>query len=578
MLARSSFALERKVSALFKKITHGSDCIHNKILNKGTAFSAKERAHLKLDGLLPPAIESLEDQVERCWTQVNLLKVPINQYQVLRNVQNTNSTLFYAIVAKHLTETLPLIYTPTVGEACQKYGNLYHMDSAMYLGRQHQGKLKEILQNSGKDNIDIVVITDGSRILGLGDLGANGVGISIGKCSLYVAAGGVHPARVLPVVLDVGTNNTALRENPLYLGLREPRIPDADFYALLDEFMEASNQVWPSAVIQFEDFSNNHCFDMLERYQSKYRCFNDDIQGTGAVIAAGFLNAIKLSGKPFNQHKILFFGAGSAAAGVADSILALEAKRSGKTVEELRQFVYFVDSKGLVTDSRGDKLAKHKLVLARKDVPKEKSAELQTLEQVVTYVKPTALIGLGATGGAFTEKIVRFMASYCDRPIIFPLSNPSSKAEILPSNAYKWTNGGAIVASGSPFPECKINGKTLKPSQGNNLYVFPGIGLACALAQPKNIPQEVLITAAASLSTLVSEEDLAAGQLYPPIEEVRAVSRDVAAACVQNMQTLGICTNKELPKETAALKTYVEQQMWTPAYIKEEEYLKQIFF
>ncbi|KAK7194188.1 malic enzyme [Novymonas esmeraldas] len=571
MFARSMVRL-MEVS---KRPVRGVDYLRNRFTNKGTAFTATERTHMNVEGLLPPSVETLDDQVERYWDQLNRFSEPINRYQLLRTVQDTNVTLFFAIVTRYLKQTLPIVYTPTVGEACQRYGDLYQKDHGLYLDVSNKGNVRKMIQNLRKPNIDVVVITDGSRILGLGDLGANGIGISIGKCSLYVAAGGLRPSRVLPVVMDVGTNNIELRNNPLYLGVRKPRCSEADFYGLLDEFMEAAKDAWPSAVIQFEDFSNNHCFDILERYQNKYRCFNDDIQGTGAVISAGFRAAVKLSKIPLSEQRILFFGAGSAATGVAESIADLAAETGAKR-EEIKRCTYFVDSKGVVATNRGDTLAKHKLDWARTDIPDADIGALKTLDDAVRYVRPTALIGLGATGNAFSREIIEFVHSYCPHPIIFPLSNPSSKAEVVPANAYKWTNGDAIIAAGSPFPETVVNGRTLHPSQGNNLYIFPGVGLGCCLAQPPYIPQEVLVAAAACLSTLATPDDLARGQLYPPIEDVRRVSREVAVACIQKLQAMGLA-KEDLPDNRPDLMRLVKKSLWEPNYLPDSYYLEKDF-
>ncbi|CAD2219905.1 Malic enzyme, N-terminal domain/Malic enzyme, NAD binding domain containing protein, putative [Angomonas deanei] len=425
-----------------------------------------------------------------------------------------------------------------------------------------------------KKNIEVIVLTDGSRILGLGDLGVNGIGISIGKTSLYVAAGGIKPSRVLPVVLDVGTNNLELRNNPLYLGTRKPRCDDDTFYQLMDEFMKEASTTWPQAVIQFEDFSNNHCFDMLERYQTKYRCFNDDIQGTGSVVSAGYLSALKAAGTTdVTKTRIVFFGAGSAASGVAQSIVDVVSQAYGLSKEQIKKTVYMVDSKGLVAANRGDELAPHKVQWARDDVAAEDVQKLKTLEDVVKHVKPTALIGLGATGGVFTKEIIRFINSYSDHPIIFPLSNPSSKAEVNPQNAYKWTEGKAIIASGSPFPPTNVNGKECVPSQGNNLYIFPGVGLASVIAQPDYIPQEVLVAAAECLSSLPSASDREAGLLYPPITQVRKVSAEVAAACILKLQQMGMAKNQDLPDNLPDLTKLARRRMWQPEYPDESFYL-----
>ena len=565
---------KQKVASL--SYMHGANVLTNRYLNRGTAFTMEQRKELRILGALPSAVETLEEQVDRAWTQLCRYEKPINRYQHLANIHATNTTLYYALVLAHVEDVLPIIYTPTVGEVCQNFSSYYVRERGMYLNKFLKGQFTEVMKESLYDEVDIIVITDGSRILGLGDLGVNGIGISIGKCSLYIAAGGVRPSCVLPVVMDVGTNTERYLTDKEYLGTREHRLDDDQFYALMDEFMEATKEVWPTAVIQFEDFSNNHCFDILERYQNKYRCFNDDIQGTGAVISAGFRTAVKLSGTPIEQQRILFFGAGSAATGVAQSIAELAAETSNLTAADIKKNVFFVDSKGLVAMNRGDELAKHKTAWARTDVPDDDIQNLKTLEDAVKYVKPTALIGLGATGGAFTREIVEHIHSYCPHPIIFPLSNPSSKAEILPSNAYKWTNGDAIVASGSPFPDTVVNGRTLRPSQGNNLYIFPGVGMGCCIAEPPHIPQEVLVAAAACLSNLATPEDLAAGQLYPPIDQVRRVSAEIAVACIQKLQQLGLA-KKDLPTNRPDLVKLVKQLTWQPEYRPESYYLSQKF-
>ncbi|ORC84544.1 putative malic enzyme [Trypanosoma theileri] len=572
MLSRSLFRLD-----LATRRARGVDFLRNRFTNKATAFTREEREHLGVVGLLPPAVETIDDQVERCWEQFKRLSFPINRYQLLHGLLDSNVVLYYKVIESHLKETLPIIYTPTVGEACERYGAIYHKDHGLYVSSEDAGKVHQNIKNLRKPYIDIIVVTDGSRILGLGDLGANGIGISIGKSSLYVAAGGIKPSRVLPVMLDVGTNNERLRNDPLYLGLRSERVPDDKFYALLDEFMEAAQKQWPNAVIQFEDFSNNHCFDMLERYQKKYRCFNDDIQGTGAVIAAGFLNAVRVSDVPMKDHRVLFLGAGSAATGVAQCIAELACTKFNISMETFKESMYLVDSKGLVTTSRGDKLAPHKVPWARKDIAPEQNENLKTLTDVVRFVKPTALIGLSAMGGAFTEEIVRYMSSYCERPVLFPLSNPSSKSEIVPDNAYRWSNGKAIVASGSPFPPSVVNDKVLHPAQGNNLYIFPGVGLGCVIAQPPFIPQEALNAAAAALSQMVDNEVLMAeGQLYPPIENVREVARHVAVAVIEELQRMGMAKS-DLPNDKQELVKLVESLMWEPKYLDSDYYLSKNF-
>ncbi|KAK7194189.1 malic enzyme [Novymonas esmeraldas] len=549
--------------------THGANVLTNRYLNRGTAFTTEQRRQLRILGALPPTVETLEQQVERAWAQLCRYDKPINRYQHLSNIHATNTVLFYALVLAHVEAVLPIIYTPTVGEACQNFSNHWVRERGLYLSKLLKGQFAEVMQQSLYESVDVIVITDGSRILGLGDLGANGIGISIGKCSLYVAGAGLRPSRVLPIVMDAGTNTARYLEDREYLGTREKRLDDEQFYGLMDEFMDAVKATWPSAVVQFEDFSNNHCFDMLERYQNKYRCFNDDIQGTGAVIAAGFLNAIKQSGLGPLQQRIVVFGAGSAAVGVAKNIAQLASRMYNVDMQEVLKTFYLVDTRGLVSDTRGDKLASHKLLLSRKDVSAEESQKMTSLEDVVKFVKPTALLGLGGVGPVFTEEIVRSVAANAARPIIFPLSNPTSKSEVVPDDAYRWTNGAAIIASGSPFPASTIDGKTIKPSQGNNLYVFPGVGLGCALAQPSYIPDELLVAASACLNQQTTPEQLAAEQLYPPLDDIHNISAHIATEVIMESQRLGIDGNKELPRDKDAILALVKAAQWVPHYPEE---------
>ncbi|RNF03722.1 malic enzyme [Trypanosoma conorhini] len=555
----------------FRVKTHSTTILTDRHLNRGTAFTVEQRKQLHVLGRLPPAVETLEEQVSRLYNQLKRYDKPINRYQHLASVHSTNTTLYYATILAHLEELLPIVYTPTVGEACEDYSRYFFRERGLYFNRTYKGQFRSIMRDAAYERVDVVVITDGSRILGLGDLGANGIGISIGKCSLYVAGAGISPRYTVPVMLDVGTNTERYLQEKEYLGMREKRLGDEEFYAVLDEFMEAASAEWPNAVIQFEDFSNNHCFDILQRYQKKYRCFNDDIQGTGAVIAAGFLNAVKLSGVPPLQQRILVFGAGSAAVGVAQSIAELAAHLYDVPVEAVLKTFYLVDTKGIVTTTRGDQLAPHKKLFARTDISAEDSARLLALEDIVRFVKPTTLLGLGGVGPVFTEEIVRMVRQNAPRPIIFPLSNPTRKAEVTPENAYKWTDGAAIVASGSPFPPTVIGGKTFIPSQGNNLYVFPGIGLGCALAQPAHIPSELLLAASKSLNLLTSEENLRAGRLYPPLDDIHDISAHIATDVVLEAQRLELATNHSLPRTRDELLAYVKKSMWNPVYPVELE-------
>ena len=545
---------------------HGIELLRNRFTNKGTAFTLEEREKFGLRGILPPQVETLDDQAERVWLQLKRFEKPIEWYQHLRTIQDTNNVLFYKVVMSHLLEILPIIYTPTVGEACQKFAELFQHDHGVYVCSADKGHVKEVLMNKHRCDVDLMVITDGSRILGLGDLGANGMGIPIGKCSLYVAGAGIDPRRILSVMLDVGTNRESLRNDPSYLGQRIPRISDDEYYPLMQEFLDAVKDLWPRATVQFEDFSNNHCFDLLERFRDKYRCFNDDIQGTGAVIAAGFYNALTLSGIPAQDQRILVFGAGGAAAGVTHAISQLISTKTNIPAATILKNVYMVDTQGLVTTTRGDQLAAHKVPFARTDIAAEDNVKYQALEDIVRAVRPTALIGLSASGPAFTQSIIEFVCTYAKRPIIFPLSNPTSKSEITAQDAYTWTKGAAIFASGSPYPHVAVGGRLLEPSQGNNMYIFPGIGLGCVIAQPTRITDSVMVRAASSLADMMTESDIQrSGMLYPPLTMIRKISAHVAAGVIAQCQLEGLGGEK-LPKTIPELMKLCEACMWQPVY------------
>lgn len=570
----------------------GPDFLRHPHFNKGSAFTREERTWLQIGAQLPPYVDTLEVQIERAMTQIKQDdKTPIQRYVLLRQIQDTNIVLFYAVIMRDPIYFLPIIYTPVVGEACQKFHRLPQSEtgtSGLYISLADRGRISELLtayKGFATADVDVIVVTDGSRILGLGDLGTNGMGIPVGKCALYVAGAGINPRRVLPITLDVGTENVPLRNDPAYGGLRQPRsvTTDDEYYSFFDEFMSAANSAFPNAVIQHEDFSNNHCFDLLSKYRNKYLMFNDDIQGTGAVVAAGFLNAVRLSGVPAQQHTIVVFGAGSAAVGVVESIVSLLAHKYKLSQDDLIQRIYLIDTKGLVTNSRGDKLAPHKVAWARKDIAPQDNAKYTTLLDVVRHVKPTALIGLGATANVFTRDIIEMMLLWIKRPIIFGLSNPSSKCEIIPADAYTWSNGAAIVASGSPFPSLTVNDasgvKTYSASQGNNMYLFPGLGLACVLARAKRVSDETLMRTAAALAELVSDEELKLKEaLYPPLTEIRRVSAHVAAAAIMQFQAERVvgASVTGLPTSYEGLIELAQRNMWVPQYEGRDFYVQHL--
>lgn len=458
-----------------------------------------------------------------------------------------------------MQELLPIVYTPTVGEACQKFGVIWRTSQGMYFSVEDQGLYRRILDN-WTQTPDIIVVTDGSRILGLGDLGSNGMGIPIGKISLYVAAGGFRPERSLPIMFDAGTNNIKYLDDPLYLGLNQKRVDDKTYYEAMDEFLMAVQDKWPNCLVQFEDFSNDHCFDLLEKYRNKLLCFNDDIQGTGAVIAAGFLNAAKIVGIPLREHKLVFLGAGSAGIGVAELIARIIALHENISVEEARKQFWLVDSQGLVTTTRGGQLAEFKKPFARTDAPKE----LKTLIEIIETVKPTALVGLSGQPKSFDEASIRCMAKLNATPILFALSNPTSKSECTAQDAFEFTDGRAIFASGSPFDPVTLNGKSYETGQGNNMYIFPGLGFGAVLAQSTTVSDDMIVNAAMELAQCVTESELKMRKIYPDINKIRDISARIAATVMKTAKKGGSARLDPWPEMD--LVEFVKSKMYEPKY------------
>eukprot|EP01114_Cavostelium_apophysatum_P013495 TRINITY_DN3281_c0_g1_i2.p1 TRINITY_DN3281_c0_g1~~TRINITY_DN3281_c0_g1_i2.p1 ORF type:complete len:559 (-),score=151.85 TRINITY_DN3281_c0_g1_i2:33-1709(-) len=532
--------------------------LSNRVFNKGTAFTAEERVTLGIRGLLPPTIETIEIQSERVIQQFRSLTRPLEKYIFIQSLKERNETLFYYVLTHHLEEMLPIVYTPTVGDACLNFAHIWRVSEGMYFSDQDKGSIRSMMDNWDQE-VDIIVVTDGSRILGLGDLGANGMGIPIGKLSLYVAAAGFHPSRTLPVLLDTGTNNQTNLTDPLYLGLKHKRLGDDQYYPFVDEFLAAAKDKWPNALLQFEDFSNEHCFELLERYRDKQLCFNDDIQGTGAVVASGFINACKVSGVSIDKQRVVFFGAGSAGIGVADTIVAVMVQKLNITKEQARKSFYFVDSKGLVTKNRGDTLASFKVPYARDDF----DTQYTNLLDVIKAVKPTGLIGLSGMPQSFTEEIIKELASHSKVPVIFSLSNPTSKAECSAEQAFTWTEGRCIFASGSPFAPTTLNGKTYYAGQGNNMYIFPGLGFGSFLARSKKVSDRMIIAATTTLSDFVTEEELARGQIYPRLNKIREISAIIAAKVIEVAFEEG---HAQLTPKPNDLLSFVRQNMFDPVY------------
>ncbi|KAJ3327049.1 hypothetical protein HDU76_012403 [Blyttiomyces sp. JEL0837] len=532
-------------NSLAEPTNSGLEVLKSQHVNEGTAFPAHARTALHLRGLLPPIIETLDKQVARSVHRIRSLQDPLEKFMYLDRLRHEDTTLFYKIVVENLREIVSIIYTPTVGTVCQQFSHIYTPGSVegLFLSLSDMYHLDEVLSNWTYPEPEICVMTDGSRILGLGDLGVNGMGIPVGKLSLYVAAGGINPSRTLPITLDLGTNTPEHLNDVFYLGTRTRRPDEATFFAFLDAVMAALHRKWPSMLVQFEDFSSEHAFETLDRYRDKYCMFNDDIQGTGAVVLAGFINALNLSGIKPRDHRILFVGAGSAGVGVASQIMEHFAKPlseggNGLTRDEARDLFWLMDSKGLVTDDRRDanNYPKHKTLFSRKD---NQGVQISELLEAVKYLRPTALIGLSAQGGVFTEAILREMAKLNERPIVFPLSNPSANAECSFEEAMKYTDGRVLFASGTAFPSYPDprTGKLVEPGQGNNMYIFPGLGLAAVLSHATRVTDKMVHRSAVSLSENLSEEEKSAGMLYPRLERIREISavvaRDVILAALE---------------------------------------------
>jgi malate dehydrogenase (oxaloacetate-decarboxylating)(NADP+) len=555
MLQEIKFHLPQASDPLHVK-ERGLDILNDPWLNKGTAFTLDERKALGLSGLLPPFVADMEEQVQRVMENYRHHSDPLDKYIFLTSLADRNVTLFYRVLLENLLEMTPIMYTPTVGHACQQFGHIYRKNRGMYLTLRHKGRIAEVLGNWPKDEVDIIVISDGSRILGLGDLGANGMGIPIGKLVLYVVGAGLHPDRTLPILLDVGTDNEELLNDPLYLGMTRRRVEMDEFYEFVDEFVHAATAKWPNVLIQWEDFTNDKAFPLLNRYRDEVLCFNDDIQGTGAVALAGLLASMRITGGRLSDQRIVFCGAGSAAVGIADMICAGIADEHNLTTEQARRLVWMCDSKGLVTTTRDGELERHKLPYARDEKP---AAELL---EIISRVQPTVLIGASGHAHTFNRDVVNTMREHCEQPVIFALSNPTSKAECTAEEAYSWTDGKAIFASGSPFPTVRHNGRVFVPGQGNNMFIFPGIGLGAVVCGAEKITDEMFFIAAKTLAHMVTEEELAAGTIYPDLGKIRQISLAIASAVCRLAWDQGIARYAE----PADIRQHVRDCMWHPEY------------
>jgi malate dehydrogenase (oxaloacetate-decarboxylating)(NADP+) len=532
----------------------GAILLNDPVLNKGTAFTDAERDAFGLRGLLPPRVMTQDEQLARILPGVRSKPTPLEQYAYLVSLHDRNVTLFYRLVMDHLEELMPVLYTPTVGQACEEFGRIFRRSRGMYITAEDKGHVADVLANWPQDDVRMIVVTDGERILGLGDLGANGMGIPIGKLTLYTACAGVSPHQCLPITIDVGTENTTLRESPQYLGVRQPRLRGAAYDELMTEFVEAVQDRFPLACLQFEDFGNHNAFTLLEKWRDRICTFNDDIQGTASVALGGLLSAARMTGVEFKDMRLLFLGAGEAGIGIGD--LVVQALRDeGLSEDEARQRCWFVDSKGLVVNTRTD-LAEHKKRYAHAHAP------TATLLEAVHSLKPHALIGVSGTPGTFNAEVLAAMAMYHSRPIILALSNPTSKAECTAREAYAGTHGRAVFASGSPFAPVTYHGRTHVPGQGNNAYIFPGVGLGVIVSEASRVTDEMFAAAARTLASMVTEDDLSMGRIYPSLSHIRDVSRAIAIEVANIAYDTGIARNAR-PENVADAVTAA---MYQPVY------------
>lgn len=538
-------------------IAHGVSLLHDPLRNKGTAFTEIERDALGLRGLLPPHIHSQDEQMERFLLNMRNLSDPLEKFMALSALHDRNEALFFRVVCDNVDEIMPLIYTPTVGLACQRFGHIFQRPRGMFISINDRGRIADILRN-WPHKAGIIVVTDGERILGLGDQGANGMGIPVGKLSLYTACAGVDPAICLPITLDMGTNNETLLADPYYVGLRRHRVTGPAYDELIDEFITAALEVFPDVIIQFEDFANHNAFRLLERYRNKICTFNDDIQGTASVALAGVFSALRVKGTKLVDEKFLFLGAGEAATGIADLIVASMVAQ-GIDQEVARQRCWLVDSKGLVVKSR-EGLAAQKLPYAHDHPP------VTDFLTALNTLKPTGIIGVAAVGGTFTPEVLRAMADLNERPIVFALSNPTSKAECTAEQAYAGTDGRALFASGSPFLPLQYKGKTMVPRQGNNSYIFPGVGLGAIACGATRVTDEMFLAAAQTLADHVTPADLEQGSLFPPLSNTREVSAQIAVAVAEVAFERGLAS-KSRPEDMLSLVRAHVYDPHYPAYI-----------
>lgn len=533
------------------------------LLNKGSGFTFEERKEFNLEGLLPEATETIQEQVERAYRQYQAFESDMDKHIYLRNIQDTNETLFYRLVQNHISEMMPIIYTPTVGAACENFSNIYRRGRGLFISYPNRDRIDDLVNNATSQNVKVIVVTDGERILGLGDQGIGGMGIPIGKLSLYTACGGISPAYTLPIVLDVGTNNPQRLADPMYMGWRHPRITGAEYDKFVDDFMQAIKRRWPDALIQFEDFAQKNAMPLLERYKDKVCCFNDDIQGTAAVTVGSLIAACHAAGSKLSDQRVTFVGAGSAGCGIAEAIIA-QMVSEGLTDEQARSQVYMVDRWGLLQQGMKNLLDFQQRLVQKNKHLQEWQGEEQgySLLDVMRNAKPTVLIGVSGVPGLFSQEVIETMHAHCERPIIFPLSNPTSRVEGTPQDIFQWTNGKALIATGSPFAPVKFEGKDYPIAQCNNSYIFPGIGLGVLAVSASRVTDEMLMESSRALATCSPLALKGKGALLPPLEEIHLVSKKIAFAVAKKAIEQGVA----LSITDDAIEAAIENGFWQPEY------------
>jgi malate dehydrogenase (oxaloacetate-decarboxylating) len=541
----------------------GPSLLETPLLNKGSAFSSEERKTFNLTGLIPPRYESINEQVDRAYMQYSSFVEPINKHIYLRAIQDNNETLYYRLVKEHINEMMPIIYTPTVGDACEQFSDIYRSSRGLFISYSERHQMDDILRNATKRKVKVIVVTDGERILGLGDQGIGGMGIPIGKLSLYTACGGISPAYTLPVMLDVGTNNEKLLADPMYMGARHKRIGQAEYDEFVDMFIQAIGRRWPEVMLQFEDFAQPNAMPLLERYRDKICCFNDDVQGTAAVAVGTILAACKSKNCKLSDQKVVFVGAGSAGCGIAEQIIQ-QMCSEGISDAQARSQVFMVDRFGLLTQGMQGLRDFQQRLVQGVDAIKDWSfsGEFASLLDVVNCAKPDILIGVSGQPGLFTEQVVRSMKLYCELPIIFPLSNPSRQVEATPEQVIEWTDGEVIIATGSPFKPVVYKGKIYPIAQCNNSYIFPGIGLGVIVSKAALISDEMLMATSAALANASPLALTGEGELLPPLVGIAALSKKIAfdVAKVAMQQNLALEVSDEVLLER------IEKNFWMPEY------------